>query len=226
MHAFVDAILRRIPDVRESADIDLLLGHLAEHLGYRGAFLVVFPQDRSLATRLWDSDRNRSIWWHGDPEGALISSVRAATDRMALSGIHFVEISPDEASYPYAATYDFTTVTVVPVTFDTQLRGMVCFTGERMDHTDFEVALEIVCYSLLVQANYLASSSRPHVALTPREHQVMELSAAGLTSEMVANELGMSPRTVNQHVDNVSSKLNARNRVHAVAEAMRRGLLR
>lgn len=53
----------------------------------------------------------------------------------------------------------------------------------------------------------------------------MELSAEGMTSELVAMRLDMSPRTVNQHIDNVAGKLKTRNRVHTVAEAIRRGLL-
>lgn len=225
MHAFVDAILRRIPDVREGADIEMLLGYLAEHLGYRDAFLMVFPSDRSATSRLWDSYDVRSAWWRSNADGG-VSSMRGIVESIPLSGVQFVEIQPDDANYPFAASGDLVNFTVVPVTFDSQLRGVVCFTGERMEHRDFAVSLQIVCYSLLVQAHNLTAGSGPRVALTPRERQVMELSAAGLTSEMVASELGMSPRTVNQHVDNVSSKLNARNRVHAVAEAMRRGLLR
>lgn len=225
MHAFVDAMLRRIPDVREGADIEILLGHLAEHLGYRGAFLMVFPSDRAAMTRLWDSNSVRSAWWHTHFEGCD-TAVRSAMARIPQPGMQFVELQPDDPYYPFAAEYDFVNFTIVPVTFDSHLRGVVCFTGERMEHRDFAVSLQIVCYSLLVQAHTLSSGAGPRVALTPRERQVMELSAAGLTSEMVASELGMSPRTVNQHVDNVSAKLNARNRVHAVAEAMRRGLLR
>ncbi|KKC37472.1 hypothetical protein WH87_11925 [Devosia epidermidihirudinis] len=62
-------------------------------------------------------------------------------------------------------------------------------------------------------------------SLTPREREVLGLSAKGLTSQEVAERLGMSPRTVNHHVDNVAIKLGTRNRVHTVAEAIRRDLL-
>jgi DNA-binding CsgD family transcriptional regulator len=63
------------------------------------------------------------------------------------------------------------------------------------------------------------------VALTPREREVMQLSAIGLTSVEIADQLGMSARTVNQHVDNVADKLGTRNRAHTVAEIVKRGLL-
>src|SRR3569833_334961 len=57
------------------------------------------------------------------------------------------------------------------------------------------------------------------------ERLVMRLSAAGLTSGEIAEQLGMAARTVNQHVDNVADKLGTRNRAHTVAEIVRRGLL-
>jgi len=62
-------------------------------------------------------------------------------------------------------------------------------------------------------------------SLTPREREVMQLSASGLTSAEIADKLGMSARTVNQHVDNVADKLGTRNRAHTVAEIVKRGLL-
>ena len=65
--------------------------------------------------------------------------------------------------------------------------------------------------------------SRVH--LTEREKQVVRLAAAGLTSREIAQSLGISVRTTNQHIDNVGNKLATRNRAHTVAEAMRLELL-
>ena len=41
----------------------------------------------------------------------------------------------------------------------------------------------------------------------------------------IAERLGMSARTVNQHVDNVADKLGTKNRTHTIAEVIRHGLL-
>ena len=62
-------------------------------------------------------------------------------------------------------------------------------------------------------------------ALTPREKEVMQLSAVGLTSAEIAGKLGLSARTVNQHVDNVAEKLGTRNRTHTIAELVRYDML-
>ena len=59
--------------------------------------------------------------------------------------------------------------------------------------------------------------------LSPREREIMHLMAEGLTAEAIANELNVSVETVRTHVRNVIRKLQARNRVHAIALALERG---
>ncbi|UGS39039.1 response regulator transcription factor [Capillimicrobium parvum] len=59
--------------------------------------------------------------------------------------------------------------------------------------------------------------------LSPREREVMHLMAEGLTAEAAGGELGVSVETVRTHVRNAVRKLQARNRVHAIALALERG---
>jgi DNA-binding CsgD family transcriptional regulator len=59
--------------------------------------------------------------------------------------------------------------------------------------------------------------------LSPREHQVVELLAAGFTGEEVAERLGISPATVRVHIRNATGKLGASTRTQAVAIAVARG---
>jgi DNA-binding NarL/FixJ family response regulator len=59
--------------------------------------------------------------------------------------------------------------------------------------------------------------------LSPREREIMHLMAEGRTAEAIANELNVSVETVRTHVRNVIRKLQARNRVHAIALALERG---
>jgi DNA-binding CsgD family transcriptional regulator len=44
-----------------------------------------------------------------------------------------------------------------------------------------------------------------------------------MTAEQIANQLNVSVETVRTHVRNVIRKLQARNRVHAIALALERG---
>jgi DNA-binding NarL/FixJ family response regulator len=59
--------------------------------------------------------------------------------------------------------------------------------------------------------------------LSPRERQIMHLMAEGNTAEQIGSEITVSIETVRTHVRNVIRKLQARNRVHAIALALERG---
>jgi DNA-binding NarL/FixJ family response regulator len=62
-------------------------------------------------------------------------------------------------------------------------------------------------------------------SLSARERQITELLAAGMTGEEVAERLVLSTETVKTHIRNAMTKLEARNRVHAIAIALRTGLI-
>ena len=59
--------------------------------------------------------------------------------------------------------------------------------------------------------------------LSPREREIMHLMAEGRTADAIADEISVSVETVRTHVRNVIRKLQARNRVHAIAIALERG---
>ena len=61
------------------------------------------------------------------------------------------------------------------------------------------------------------------VTLSEREREVMQCIARGLSSKQCAVELGIAPRTVERHVENLRNKLNARNKPHLVAKALSGG---
>ena len=61
--------------------------------------------------------------------------------------------------------------------------------------------------------------------LTPRETEVLQEVAAGLTNKAVAYKLGISEHTVKFHLSSAMSKLSAASRTEAVAAAIRRGLI-
>lgn len=57
------------------------------------------------------------------------------------------------------------------------------------------------------------------VALTPREAEVLSWLAKGKTNRDIADILGMSPRTVNKHLEHIFEKLGVETRTAAVAIA-------
>ena len=69
-------------------------------------------------------------------------------------------------------------------------------------------------------------ASRPTTLLSPREQEVLEFLAEGLSSPQIADRLIVSPTTIKSHLRNLYEKLGVNDRAAAVAEGMRRGLLR
>ncbi len=65
----------------------------------------------------------------------------------------------------------------------------------------------------------------PEVALTSREVEVLQLIARGLGNKEVGEILGTAAGTVKAHVQSILSKLGAKDRTHAVALAIRRGII-
>jgi DNA-binding NarL/FixJ family response regulator len=61
--------------------------------------------------------------------------------------------------------------------------------------------------------------------LTSREIDVLRLIAAGNANKLVADQLSITEDTVKAHVKNILSKLGANDRTHAVAIALKRGII-
>jgi DNA-binding NarL/FixJ family response regulator len=79
-----------------------------------------------------------------------------------------------------------------------------------------------------LQAFFAAGQARPTAApfpeLTDREDEVLELIARGLANRMIAAQLGISDKTVRNHVANIFNKLQVADRGQAIIRARDAGL--
>jgi DNA-binding CsgD family transcriptional regulator len=65
-----------------------------------------------------------------------------------------------------------------------------------------------------------------NVRLTPRETEILSLLANGIRTRTIAGKLGISEKTVNNHVNRLLTKLDAHNRLEAIRRAEKAGLIR
>ncbi|WP_370323735.1 response regulator [Euzebya sp.] len=76
---------------------------------------------------------------------------------------------------------------------------------------------------LLEDAQRGVPMGRPDV--TTREQEVLELVAEGMGNRQIAEQLGISARTAQKHLENLFKKFEVHDRTELVAHAFRRGLL-
>jgi DNA-binding NarL/FixJ family response regulator len=85
-------------------------------------------------------------------------------------------------------------------------------------------ALENSVRRVLRHMNGVAEAPRRSF-LSLRELNVLKNVAAGMSNKQIASRLGISEKTVRNHMNRIFTKLGARNRTEAVVSAMRAGLV-
>ena len=78
---------------------------------------------------------------------------------------------------------------------------------------------------LLADERGVRFSSPGRGDLTPAELRVVAAMSHGLTAEMAADLLGVATETVKTHLKAARVRLRAKNTAHAVANALRQGLI-
>ncbi len=71
-----------------------------------------------------------------------------------------------------------------------------------------------------------APPADPFDTLTPREREVLRLTAEGLSGTAAAERLAISPRTVETHRAHIMRKLGVRNQKELIRYAIQRGMVR
>jgi two-component system NarL family response regulator len=69
------------------------------------------------------------------------------------------------------------------------------------------------------------ASIYPHSQLSPREIEVLELIASGLSNREIGGALGITEATVKWHVNAILGRLDVGDRTEAIVTALQRGLI-
>ena len=89
-----------------------------------------------------------------------------------------------------------------------------------------EIVIKEVPVEIRVAAPFVADAARiAALGLTPRELEVLQLIAEGLSTREMAERLFVSENTVKTHTGRVLDKLGASRRTQAVQLAKRQGIL-
>jgi DNA-binding CsgD family transcriptional regulator len=181
----------------------------------------------------------------GGPAGAISAADRASFDRHfaehplvryhadtpgggshrisdSLSGEQFRETA---LYHDYYRRIGIDHAVAVPLFVDRGLLVSFVLNRKGSDFSDRECALlDLVRAPLAgLYKNLLLKSKAPGFAalpVTPREREVLSWLAAGKTDKDIGDILGMSPRTVQKHLQHIYEKLGVETRTSAVVRAM------
>jgi DNA-binding NarL/FixJ family response regulator len=179
---------------------------LLRAVAIRGALQVVFElRPRVVVVDLGD----------GPTALAVIGSIAAAVPQTPVLTL---SAAPDHATVLAAVRAGATSHLVAPVTAE-ELADALRRTATG--HAVFSPGLaDVVLEEFGRPADLLEGTRR----LTEREADVLRLVVDGLTARQIAARLVLSPRTVENHVQNVLRKLRLRSRAALVRYAIENGL--
>jgi DNA-binding CsgD family transcriptional regulator len=149
-------------------------------------------------------------WWSSDEFAASAAAFRALD-----STVRTAELAPGTSGI------------VFPVHAERGQCGLAVFYGPEIAlPADQLHEIHARCFSLFsAVARIRPGEIGAPPSISKRELECLKLTANGYTSEEIARLLKLSVHTANQYLTNTAQKLNAVNRMHAVAKALRMGLI-
>ena len=175
----------------------------------------------------------------GAPQEAMtapdaVAAVEAQRPRLALLDYTMSGLSGDELIARAHAASPETTILVYTASADAELARRVLELGaagivlKESPLSDLRRAIDAVLGgSTYVDPaiDLLFDDPRTGPRLSHREAEVLDHLTRGLSHDQIASHLSLSSNTIRAHVRRAVSHLDARNRTHAVAKAIRLGLL-
>jgi PAS domain S-box-containing protein len=169
-----------------------------------------------------------------DVEGRFVRVNEAAERASGKSnaqwlGHHFTEPLPPEARGKVAEQFRRAVERGEPTDFETVfIDASGNLRGVRAQHLplrrgDAIVGVLILAFAAPPPSQPIALEPQPR--LTPRQREILDLIAAGLSTAEIAKKLTLSTETVRNHLRSVFRELNVHTRLEAVAAARRLGLL-
>ena len=182
----------------------------------------------------------RAIWHQPSPSlESLAASIRDwtpglgsptigtayATGTTAFSTDVLASASPERAAALRVA--GITGAVAIPAVYEGETLAVLAFVAsEPLDDRD---QWERAFHGIGLEVGYFLSRHRGELAapiLSDREIEILQLAARGGSTDAISATLQLSPATIKRHFERAYDRLGVSNRAEAVAEAMRRGLIR
>lgn len=223
--AVTDA-LNRWEDMERGAT--RLVAALAASLGFSRAVLWA-PTDHGLVAR---------VSWEAQDASALKAELRRfRLDRgQGLAGQAWETGEPvplssvaDQPDYPFRAAaleQGLRGALAVPVLWEGEVLVVIGLAGP--DQLEFTDRLRASLVGVAREVGAFLAKRRGELrgsVLSPRELEVLQLAADGLTGPEIAGRLHVSPATVKTHFERIYDRYGVPDRVAAVAKAVREGLI-
>jgi len=178
-----------------------------------------------------------------DGDAAVTEAVRASAD-VVLMDLRMPGVGGIEATARIAAASPATAVIVLTMSDDDDSVFAALRAGARgyllkeADAADILRAVRAVAAGEAVFGPRIASrviaffsaaglrgaAAAPFPSLTDREREVLDLVAQGRANTAIAAKLGLSQKTVRNHVSNILTKLQVADRAQAIVQARDAGL--
>jgi len=192
------------------------------------------PLARSGLAGILSAQDGLRVVGHGSTRDGLAASLSGAAPQVALWDLGLQGAGASELR-----AMEGVVVPVLALVRDAEDAAEALAAGARgvlfreADPNRLRDALAAVAGGLLVLDPELAGSLLRAAAppsdlvepLTPREMQVLQLLAQGLSNRLVAERLGISEHTAKFHVNAILGKLGAGSRTEAIVLAARHGLI-
>ncbi|OJV00291.1 MAG: LuxR family transcriptional regulator [Shinella sp. 65-6] len=217
-------------------DVAEMLDGIAARYGFRGYLLINVPSETSpdfssnVLLTSWPDEMLKTYDHAGLIFGSpVVERLRQSTNPFAYDAERTNRRRGDGKAAIAADLFErhgLSRGAYFPAHNSAGLRGALAFGGTREAVTPREMAeLNALANHIFTEVVELRAGRRQNVSLSRREIECLSWASAGKTSVEMSEILGLSEYTVNHYLNRATRKLDAVNRVQAVAKAIRAGLL-
>ncbi|TMD74707.1 MAG: response regulator transcription factor [Chloroflexi bacterium] len=190
---------------------------------------VLVADDQTLfrtgLARMLSSDRRVEVVGQARDGEEAIEQALAAKPNVVLMDLQMPRVTGVEATRRLVQEIPGLRVLALSAYADKAMVGEALASG-AVGFVDKDVSFEDILDRILSIAPASATGlKRVRAKLSHRELHVLKQVADGLSNKQIARRLGISEKTVRNHLSRVFNKLGATNRTEAVMHAMRAGMV-